>query len=332
MNSPKPEVSKVETMPKGAPILVDAVKVNGLTFIITGKNLKTASLRNEWQEDIDDPSEVICALKAAPLQIDLLKFWQRIPETEPKFGYYKEWRQVAAIPITTFQHWWEKQIRFRARNKLTKGQRLGVIAKEVEFSDDFVKGVVEIYNQSPIRRGKPFRHYGKDFQTVKAELSVDLHEAVFVGAYYQDELIGFIKFVVADRYAFLTLILDKVAYRDKAPMNAMIAKVVEICASRRIPYLTYTLWRRGAHGKFQESVGFERIPIPEYYVPLTRRGQLALRLRLHEGIKGLIPENLMVCLLAVRAKWYALKLARGTAEHSAVQPATSEKPIIPSTG
>jgi hypothetical protein len=327
MNSPRPEILKVKIMPKGAPVLVDAVKVNRVTFLITGKNLRTASLNNEWQEDVDDPQEIIRSLKAAPLQIDLLKFWQRIPETEPKFEYYKEWRQVAAIPITTFEHWWEKQIRFRSRNKLKKGQRLGVTAKEVEFNDDFVRGVVEIYNQSPIRRGKPFRHYGKDFETVKAELSVDLQEAVFVGAYYQGELIGLIKFVVGDRYAFLTLILDKVSHRDKAPMNAMIAEVVKSCSRRKIPYLTYTLWRRGDHGKFQESVGFEKIPVPQYYVPLTRRGQLALRLRLHEGAKGIIPEWFMVLLLAVRARWYALRFARRAKKGSPVQGATAEKPL-----
>ena len=33
----------------------------------------------------------------------MLKFWQRIPETEAKFNYYKEWREIAAIPITTYQ-------------------------------------------------------------------------------------------------------------------------------------------------------------------------------------------------------------------------------------
>jgi hypothetical protein len=313
--------------PRGAPILVDAVRVNAKTLIISGKLIKTASLKNEWQEDIDDPDEVIRALKQSGVRVDFLKFWQRIPETEPKFSYYKEWRQVAAIPIQDFKHWWDKQIRFRARNKIRKAQKMGVSIEQVEFNDDFVRGVVDIYNQSPIRRGKPFRHYGKDFQTVKAELSVDLGEAVFVAAYFEKELIGFIKFVLADRYAMVTLILDKTLHRDKSPMNGMIAKVVEICAQRGIPYFTYTLWRRGDHGKFQESVGFEKIPVPEYYVPLTALGWIALRLRLHEGVKGLIPEKLMVWLLALRSKWYTLRFAQKIASRSVAPRSTDGKSL-----
>src|SRR6266700_2577922 len=253
MSIPDMRLGKVKIMPKGAPVLVDGISVNGRVFLITGKWLKTASLKNEWHEDIDDPGQVIRALKTAPMRIDMLKFWQRIPEIKTKYPYYKEWRQVDAIPISSYQHWLDKQIRFRARNKWRKAQKFGVIVQEVEFNDDFVRGVVEIYNQSPIRRGKPFRHYGKDFAKVKAELSVDLDDAIFVGAYFREELIGFIKFVIADRYAMVTLILDKTNHRDKAPMNGMIGKVVEICAARKIPYFTYTLWRRGDHGKFQES-------------------------------------------------------------------------------
>ena len=121
----------------------------------------------------------------------------------------------------------------------------------------------------------------------------------------KNELIGFIKFLVVDRYAMVVLILDKMLHRDKAPMNGMIAKVVEICAERGIPYFTYTVWRRGDHGKFQESNGFESFPVPEYYVPLTGRERLALQLGLHKGIKGAIPEPLMIRLLAWRARWYA---------------------------
>lgn len=301
---------KVEIRPCGQPVMVEGVLVNGATFIVTGKWLRTATLLYEWQKDVAEPTKVVQAMRAAPTRIDFLKFWQRIPESEAKFPYYKEWREVAAIPITTYQHWWDHQIRFKARNKMRKTQKLGVRIEQVEFNDEFVRGILDIYNQSPLRRGKPFRHYGKDFETVKAELSVDLDEAIFVGAYYKDELIGFIKFLVADRYAMVTLILDKTSHRDKAPMNGMIAKVVEICATRHIPFFTYTLWRRGAHGKFQESVGFEKIPVPEYFVPLTLRGKIALLLRLHNGVGGVIPEKVMVWLLALRAKWYHLKVAR----------------------
>ena len=163
-----------------------------------------------------------------------------------------------------------------------------------------------IFNQSPVRRGKRFWHYGKAFERLKRRCRW-ISMSRFCTAYYKDELIGFVKLLFADRYALLTVILDRLNHRDKAPMNGMIAKTVEICAARKIPYVVYYMWRRAGHSDFQESTGFERIPIPEYFVPLTLKGRMALRLGLHKGGKGLIPEKAMPLLLAARAKWYARK-------------------------
>ncbi len=295
---------------RGVPVQFDAVRVGNQTFIISGKFAKTASLRrdkNEWLEDVHNPEEIIRALKAARVKIDFLRFWQRVPETEPKFGYYKEWRHIAALPIEDYKYWFEKKISPKARNKIRKSEKFGVVIREREFSDELVHGIMGIFNESPIRRGKPFWHYGKDFDTVKKEMSLDMNESIFIAAHHNEQLIGFIKLLLADRYAIITLILDKMAHRDKAPMNGMIAKAVEICAQRQIPYITYTVWRRGEHGQFQESNGFERIPVPEYFIPLTRKGAIALRLGLHKGLRGSIPEKMMVRLLALRAKWYSLR-------------------------
>ena len=296
---------------KGVPIRLDAVRAENKAFIISGRFIKTAALKNEWQEDVDDPEKVVRELKASPATIDLLRFWQRIPETEAKCSYYKEWRQVAAIPVTEYQHWLRKQISPKARNKIKKSAKFGVVIQETELNDELVRGIMDIFNQSPVRRGKRFWHYGKDFETVKREMSLDLNESIFVTAYYGKELIGFIKLLLADRYAILTLILDKMDYRDKAPMNGMLAKAVEICAQRKVPYIVYMMWRRGGHGEFQESNGFERIPIPEYFVPLTFKGEIALRLGLHTGVRGLIPEKVMVWLLTLRAAWYGRKNPQG---------------------
>jgi len=96
-------------------------------------------------------------------------------------------------------------------------------------------------------------------------------------------------------------------------MNGMIAKAVEICAARRIPYLTYTMWRRGDHGEFQKHNGFQQISVPEYFVPLTLKGEIALRLGLHKALKGAIPEKMMVWLLWLRSKWYSMRHPQKTA-------------------
>ena len=50
-------------------------------------------------------------------------------------------------------------------------------------------------------------------------------------------MIGFIFLICADRFAALGQIISKIAQRDKAPNNALIAKAVERCAEKGIPYL-----------------------------------------------------------------------------------------------
>ena len=296
---------------KGVPIRFDAFRAEDKPFIVSGRFVRTAALKNEWQEDIEAPQDVIKELRCSPAKIDLLRFWQRIPDTEPKYGYYHEWRDVAAIPVSDYKHWLEKQISPKARNKVRKSAKFGIVIEQTELSDQLVRGIMAIFNQSPVRRGKRFWHYGKDFETVKKEMSLDLSESIFVTAYHGEELIGFIKLLLADRYALVTLILDKLNHRDKAPMNGMMAKAVEICAIRNNPYLVYYMWRSGGHAEFQESTGFKRIPVPEYFVPLTFKGAVALRIGLHKGAKGLIPPKVMPWLLALRAKWYAGKIPMG---------------------
>jgi len=298
---------------KGVSMRVDAVRAENKGFVISGSFIRTAALTNEWQQDVQNPETVIRELKSSAARVDLLRFWQRIPESSPKYRYYHEWQHVAAIPITSYEDWWENLVNSNTRRLIRKSAKSGVAAMEVELDDKLVQGITDMFNETPVRRGKRFWHYGKDFETVKKDMLLDLNEAIFIGAYHQKELIGFIKLVLADRYAMITLILDKMAHRDKAPMNAMIAEAVRICVKRKIPLLTYTLWRRGGHAYFQERNGFQRIAVPEYYVPLTLRGEVALRLGVHEGLKGLIPDNLKARLLAVRAQWYALKYPKTTA-------------------
>jgi hypothetical protein len=304
---------------KGAPQLFEAVRLKGQTFVISGRIIRTAALRKEkeeWLEDVQNPEEVVQMLKNSPAKIDLLRFWQRIPESKPKFKYYYEWRNIAAIPVSTYRNWFTKQISPKARNKIRKSEKCGVRIQESVVTDQLIAGIVSIFNQSPVRRGKPFWHYGKSFLTAKQEMSLDASRSTFVAAYFRDELIGFIKLLFADRYAIITLILDKTAHRDKAPMNGMIAKAVEICADRGIPYITYTVWRRGEHGQFQESNGFEKIPVPEYFVPASLLGRIALAVGLHKGLKEALPERVVVCLLELRRRWYAFRFHKATGSRS----------------
>jgi hypothetical protein len=187
---------------------------------------------------------------------------------------------------------------------IRKAERKGVEVKVVEYNDEFVEGITRIFNESPIRQGRHFWHYGKDFETVKQEFSRNLFREILLAAYYMNELIGFIMLADAGRYGMLTQILASVRHRDKAPVNALLAKAVRICEEKKYLYLTYASWVGGTLGDFKRHNGFERVDLPRYYVPLSMKGKLALSLNLHRGVRRILPEKVLDILKALRSKWY----------------------------
>lgn len=277
---------------------------------ITGNLIKTARIKDEWYEDVDDPPFFIEKLKKSKLKADIFTFWQRLPETEPKYNYYKEWDSIAALPIKSFNYWFEKQIDCKTRNLVRKAKKKEVDIREVSFDDEFVKGLVSIFNETPTRQGKPFWHYGMDFDSVKQVFSRNIHREDIVGAYYNNELIGFIMLANAGKYAMLTQILSKIEHHDKSPNNALIAKAVEICEFKKLPYLIYAYWPKSSLADFKRNNAFEKIDLPRYYVPITLKGMLALKLRLHKGIVGILPEKVVSRLMDLRTIWYSRKLKK----------------------
>jgi hypothetical protein len=301
------DVYKEEVSIQGRPRMVDAVRVGNNVIVVTGTLMKMARLKEEWFEDAEDPERTIAELRKAPLRTDIFTFFQRLPDKEPRYPFYRESETVAAIPITSYDHWWKKQVNPKTRNMVRKAEKSGLVIRETQFDDDFVKGVAGIFNETPLRQNKPFWHYGKNEETIKKQFSRYIFREDMIGAYYQDEMIGFMMLAHAGQYALLGQILSKVAHRDKAVTNALLAKAVEICARKNIPYLSYYGFRRGGLGDFQRHNGFEMITLPRYYVPLTAWGRLVLQMNLHNGLKQAFPEHITLKLIDLRTRWYHYK-------------------------
>jgi len=281
--------------------------INGHSLIIEGNALRIANLEQEWYEDIQDPETFVNELAKTEAKPDILSFWQRLPDTQPKYSYSMETEAVAALPIESYSYWWDKQIDCKTRNMVRKSQKKGVTVRMVSFDDEIVRGMTSIFNETPIRQGRRFLHYGKDFETVKREFSRFLFREEIFGAYVGEELVGFIMLADAGRYAYLGQIISKIARRDLAPNNALLAKAVERCAEKGIPYLAYALWLEDGLGGFKRSNGFERFDLPRYFVPLTPKGKLALKLGFHRGWKGAVPKHLRQPLKNLRKRWYDLR-------------------------
>ena len=293
--------------------------VCGKAIQVRGRLLRHGRLDADKYLFLEDPASIFEGLRNSGIRIDLFTFIQKVTDASPKYPYPMEWDNFAALPISTFEHWWEHQIGFKARNKAKQAEKKGVTVREVPFDDSLVQGIWEVYNESPVRQGKPNAHYGKDVETVRKEEATYLDHSIFIGAYHQNKLIGFIKLVSDETrtQAGLMNIVSMVQHRDKAATNALVAHAVRACADRGISYLVYSNFAYGKKERdslsdFKERNGFQRINVPRYYVPLTAVGAIAYQLRLHRKFTDLLPEPVLARIRDVRKFWYNRKLQPAT--------------------
>jgi hypothetical protein len=302
--SQKLQLISKETLVKGKPAKIECVEIAGQIYAINKGAVTVLGLEDEWYEDVRDPESVIKTLVDNPkIRPDIFTFWQRLPEIEPKYSFYTEWEDLAVLPIQSYDYWWNHQIKSRVRSLIRKTEKEGVEVRQVDYDDDFVRGMTAIFNEAPVRQGRLFWHYGKDFEEVKRQFSKYLYREQMIGAYYRGELIGFVMLGNAGRFGITGQIISSIKHRDKATTNALVAKSVEVCEKQHLPYLVYFFWSDDSLAEFKRRCGFERIKVPRYFVPLTLKGKLALKLGVHRGWKAALPAGLKTRLKKLRRSW-----------------------------
>lgn len=287
----------------------------GVEIKCSGRFLKVARLAAEPYDFLDNPEALVHELRSTQSGIDIFSFTRGLNDPSPKYPYYMEWENFAALPVSTFENWWNNQIRSYPRNRARQAEKKGVVLREVPFDDVLVEGIWKVYNECPVRQGRPFRHYGMNLETVRKAEATFLDSSLFIGAFLQNELIGFIKLTWdhTRTQANMMNIISMMRHKDKAPTNALIAQAVRSCAERNIPYLVYQSYTYGKKKPdsvthFKEINGFEKIDVPRYYIPLTARGRLGLRLGLHHELVDLLPGNSVAKIREARMWWYNRKL------------------------
>ncbi len=293
------------------------MQIGAKQISVTGSLIKIARLDAELYEDLSDPFGFCSELKSAGRRVaDLFTFIQKLPDTKPKFpDLFMEWDNLAVVPVTTYENWWTKQVNDKTRNMVRQMQKKGGEIRIVPFNDSLVEGISQIYNESPIRQGRRFWHFGKSLEAVRSENGTFLDRSVFIGAFFKGQLIGFLKLIFEPGFTSVMQILSLIGHRDKAPTNALVAKAVEITAERGIPYCVYAKYIYGRKGedslaRFKKHNGFVKIDLPRYYMPLTWRGKAALRLGLHQGLQDRLPQGLVLWFLNRRAKWFERRVRR----------------------
>jgi hypothetical protein len=233
--------------------------------------------------------------------IDVFTFLERkwcCPIPNPQKAWIKSEDNIALLKITTYSDWLEF-VGKKTRNMVRKAEKSGVRTEVVNPDEKLAEGIWKIYNETPIRQERAFPHYGQSLQTVRGLVFSGVKDT-FVAASIQGELAGFIQLVHGDKIAIISQILSLQKHSDKAVNNALIAKAVEVCASKQCEWLMYG--RIGNHpslDSFKQNNGFVKFSLTRYYVPITGKGRLATRLGLHREVKDTLPQGIKRVLIPV---------------------------------
>jgi hypothetical protein len=261
--------------------------------------VKIARDAREYEKDVWPTEKFAKKLKDAG--VDIFTFIERIwihATPNPPKNWKKTDDNIAILRIRGYDEWWQN-ISKKTRNMVRKAEKSGVTTKVVEPDVKLAEGIWKIYNETPIRQGRSFSHYGVQLETVKRRV-LSPGNRTFIGSYLGEELVGFIQLVHGDKIAILSQILSLQKHWDKAVNNALVAKAIEACAAQHVDWLMYG--RMGNHpslDRFKQNNGFTRLALKRYYVPLTLQGSVAIKLGLHREFKDALPQRMKYFLIPI---------------------------------
>ena len=297
---------------RGKPVRVQAIQLYGVDVLFRGRFIKTAQIFDEYwleRDALPSPETVIADLRAREDKPDLFIFTQRVPDTALSYRYHHELDNYAVLPLSTYERWFQHQIPAATRRNIRASEKREILTRVCEYDNEYVQGISSIYNETPIRAGRRFWHFDKDLEIVRRENGTYAARSTYLAAYYRGEMVGYLK-VVWDRHtAAIMQILSKISVRDCRTNNALLAEAVRQSCMRGVEYLLYESFDYGKKigdslTRFKQNNGFLRMDIPRYYVPLTTKGSIALRLGLHKNLKDRLPEWMEARLRDLRTKWY----------------------------
>jgi hypothetical protein len=244
----------------------------------------------EYQWSIVPTGELVGRLRKR--NVDVFTFIERkwcCPIESPSESWLRAEDNIGLLNVPSYDEWL-KLIGKKTRNMVRKAEKSGVKTEVAEPNEKLAEGIWKIYNETPIRQERAFPHYGVSLQTVTRDV-LSARNCTFIGAFFQDELAGFIQLVYGDKIAIISQILSLQRHSNKAVNNALVAKAVEVCGAKQAGWIMYG--RMGNHpslDNFKQSNSFTRYPLTRYYLPITRKGRIASKLGLHRELKDTLPQ------------------------------------------
>jgi hypothetical protein len=244
----------------------------------------------EYEVDVTPLDDLLGELRKGG--VDMFTFIERgwcFEIFDPPGRWARTSDNVALLCINSYPEWLRAIIKKTRHDPVKRAEKKGIKVTVVKPDEQFAEGIWRIYNETPVRQGRAFSHYGVSLDRVMKGV-LNQGKEVYVGAYFQTELAGFIQLIFGDNIAIISQILSLTKHFDKNVNKALVAKAVEVCAGRREHWLMYA--RMGNHpslDKFKEENGFVKFELSRYYVPLSMKGRIAISLGLHRDIKDALP-------------------------------------------
>ena len=272
------------------------------TLAISKKSfIRVARETREFQRNVIPTNKFLEKLEER--RIDVFTFVERkwcftFPRVDRTWAKTED--NIALLKVESYEDWWQG-ISKKTRNMVRKAEKSGVKTDVVEPDEKLAEGIWRIYNETSIRQDRAFPHYGMPLETVTRNvLAARTEEYTLIGAYLEGELAGFVQLAHGDKIAIIAQILSLQRHADKALNNALIAKAVDVCASRQAGWLMYG--RMGNHpslDNFKQNNGFNKVKLNRYYVPASRKGRIAIGLGLHRELRDVLPQSMKNGLIPI---------------------------------
>lgn len=177
------ELTHAEVSVKGRTVRVPSADIGGRKIVVTGRIPRIARIHDEEWNDappLENVEAFLVSINDAGLEADMFTFSDTLGASVSfDLSYHSEQYDLAVVPLTTFTKWWES-LPQESRKNTRKAEKRGVTAKLATFDEDFIRGIKALYDETPIRQGRRFWHFGKHLDAVRRENATYLDRCDFV--------------------------------------------------------------------------------------------------------------------------------------------------------
>ena len=141
------------------------------------------------------------SLRKSPTRVDIFTFMQRLPDTAPKYAYPMEWDNLAVLGISTFEDWWTNNLDSRHGIRRNKPRRKESSSARFPLTRLSRKESWKSTTKARSAKGDDSRITAKASIEIRQMSGTFLDTSIFIGAFLDEKLIGFIKLTSDDRNA-----------------------------------------------------------------------------------------------------------------------------------